>query len=464
MKAREWTTGTMMACATLVDTTKRWGFSMKSGFVLVIVASVLASIVFLTTPVRADWIPYADLSMSPDEVFPGETVTFTYNLSVESIPGSFGVQIDSVKVQFVWDSQGVEICPVQVNMTSLPAYHVFQRTVTVPQSLDNGPHVATITIEGKAAGDWWSTSKTWSHDYVASPQLQVGITGTPSYGIAPLSVTFASMVTGGTSPYQYYWSFGDGGWSSLQEPTHVYTSPETYEARLTASDDYSRSVSDTFTITVYEPLIVSIKADKDSGSVPLTVEFTSDVRGGSGGYTYSWNFGDGGTSTLADPTHTFTSPGTFTVTLVVHDSKMNTNTSSIVIVATGPTITVTVSGSPATGAAPLSVSFTSTVSGGSGVYTYLWTFGDGSTSSLPNPTHVYTVQGSYTAFLTVTDSGSSTASSNNIHITVSTGGGDDGGNGGSASGSGSTAILVVIAILALALIGAVIFASTRKKK
>ena len=462
MKTTRWAAKTIITRAMLVDATKPWGFSMKSGFVLVVVASILASIVFLTTPVRADWIPYADLSMSPDEVFPGETVTFTYNLSVESIPGSFGVQINSVKVQFVWDSQGVEICPVQVNMTSLPAYHVFQRTVTVPQSLDIGTHTATITIEGKAAGDWWSTSKTWSHDYVASPQLQVGITGTPSNGIAPLSVSFSSMVVGGTSPYNYSWSFGDGESSGLQEPSHIYNSPGTYNAKLTVSDDYNKSVNDTFAITAYPRLTVSIGADRTSGSVPLAVSFTSDVSGGSGGYTFSWNFGDDGSSTLQNPTHIFTSPGTLTVTLIVHDSKMNTESASIVIQATS--LNVTVSGNPTSGVAPLSVSFVSTVSGGSGGYTYQWTFGDGSTSSLPNPTHAYTVQGSYTALLTVTDSSSSTENSNSIHITVSTGGGNDGGNGGNASGSDNTAILAVISVLLLGLIGAAIFVFMRKKK
>lgn len=414
--------------------------------------------IFMAAPVSADWIPYATLFVNPGEVFPGETVTFTYNLSVENIPGSFGVQINSVKVEFVWDSEAVEICPAQVNMTPLPAYHIFQRNVTIPQSLEYGAHSATITISGKAAGDWFSSSQAWSHEDVATPQLQASITGTPSYGIAPLSVTFASMVTGGTAPYQYYWSFGDEGWSSLQEPTHVYSSPGIHDAILTVTDDHYRSVDDTFVVTVYEPLSVSIEADKDSGSVPLEVSFTSDVSGGSGEYTFAWDFDDGGSSTLQNPTHTFASQGTFTVTLVVHDSKMNSQSASTVIEAM--TLQVTVSANPASGEAPLSVSFTSTVIGGSGGCTYQWTFDDGSTSDLPNPSHVYANPGSYTAFLSVTDSSSSTASSNSIHITVTTGEGDGGGDGG----SGDIAIIAVVAILVIALIGFGVFMYTRRKK
>ena len=435
---------------------------MKSSLLPIVVVSLLMSMIFMAAPVGADWIPYATLFVDPGEVFPGETVTFTYNLSVEDIPGSFGVQINSVKVEFVWDSQAVEICPTQVNLTSLPAYHVFQRNVTIPQSLDYGPHNALITIVGKASGDWFSSSQIWSHDYVTSPQLQAATTGTPSFGIAPLSVTFASMVTGGISPYQYEWDFGDEGSSALEDPTHVYSSPGTYASTLIVTDDYNRTVNDTFTVEVYPPLTVSIGADKTSGTVPLAVSFSSDVRGGSGGYSYSWDFDDGASSTLANPAHTFASAGTSTVSLVVHDSKMNTESASIVIRATS--LNVTVSGNPTSGVAPLSVSFVSTVSGGSGGYTYQWTFGDGSTSSLPNPTHAYTVQGSYAAFLTVMDSSSSTANSNSIHITVSNGGGNDGGNGGNASGSDNTAILAVISVLLLGLIGAAIFVYMRKKK
>ncbi len=53
------------------------------------------------------------------------------------------------------------------------------------------------------------------------------------------------------------------------------------------------------------------------GDYPLTVDFTDLSTGGGGMFTYAWDFGDGGTSTSQNPSHTFVNPGTYTVTLVV---------------------------------------------------------------------------------------------------------------------------------------------------
>lgn len=66
-------------------------------------------------------------------------------------------------------------------------------------------------------------------------------------------------------------------------------------------------------------LSVSAQANPTSGPSPLQVAFTSTVSGGSGPYTYLWNFGDGGQSVVADPTHVF-GQGSFTVSLTVTDS------------------------------------------------------------------------------------------------------------------------------------------------
>ena len=66
-------------------------------------------------------------------------------------------------------------------------------------------------------------------------------------------------------------------------------------------------------------LTVDISGDKSSGNTPLEVDFTSTVEGGTPDYVYLWTFGDGQTSTLADPTHTFQTSGTYNVTLNVTD-------------------------------------------------------------------------------------------------------------------------------------------------
>ncbi|MFC7584898.1 carbohydrate-binding protein [Nonomuraea antimicrobica] len=91
--------------------------------------------------------------------------------------------------------------------------------------------------------------------------------------------------------------------------------------------------------------VAKATADKTSGQAPLTVAFSaagsSDPEGGA--LTYAWNFGDGGTSTQANPTHTYTANGTFRPTLTVRDPQGLTGTASLVVTVgnTAPTVTLT---------------------------------------------------------------------------------------------------------------------------
>ncbi|RSM91524.1 PKD domain-containing protein [Kibdelosporangium aridum] len=86
-------------------------------------------------------------------------------------------------------------------------------------------------------------------------------------------------------------------------------------------------------------------ANRTSGVAPLTVDFSSagssDPEGGA--LTYSWNFGDGATSTAANPSHTYTSNGQRTVTLTVRDPAGLTATANVTITVgnTAPTVTLT---------------------------------------------------------------------------------------------------------------------------
>lgn len=80
---------------------------------------------------------------------------------------------------------------------------------------------------------------------------------------------------------------------------------------------------------------VSVSADPTSGVTPLTVQFTSTVQGGVPPYSYLWNFGDGSTSTSANPSHTYDAAGTFYPIVKVTDSNGNSDEADIEIVVTG---------------------------------------------------------------------------------------------------------------------------------
>jgi PKD repeat protein len=124
---------------------------------------------------------------------------------------------------------------------------------------------------------------------------------------------------------------------------------------------------------------------------------------------YSWNFGDGSTSSGVTSTHTFNSPGTFVVTLTVTDQFNRTaSTSQVIDVGGGPAPVANFTTSPATPRVGEFVNFNASASvpaTGRTIRTYTWDFGDGAqkTTTTPTTTHDYETVGTFTVTLTVTD-------------------------------------------------------------
>jgi PKD repeat protein len=210
-------------------------------------------------------------------------------------------------------------------------------------------------------------------------------------------------------PYSYHWQFGDGASSNLQNPAHAYTVPGTYMAVFKVSDAELSTCSKAIEITVEGPPSCSGLAIPAVGPPPLTVGFVATAKGGRTPYTYSWNFGDGYTSTDQNPYHTFPHPGDYIAVLEVTGAD-GRSCQSPVGITVGPLLTCDAVGNPPSGPLPLIVRFSAFATGGKGPYTYLWTFGDGTSSSAQNPVHTYNRAGPFTAVLTVGDSGASTCS------------------------------------------------------
>lgn len=201
----------------------------------------------------------------------------------------------------------------------------------------------------------------------------------------------------------WVWNFGDGGTSTLKNPLHTYAASGTYSVSLIVNYGIcSDTISQTAYVTVTDPVNFTFSVDDTSAcSAPFTVNFTSNLSGPGSGYT--WSFGDGGSSTIANPTHTYNSNGNFTVTLSVSNSSgciaSQTLSSPIKIGSLNASFTV----DSASGCTPLTTHFTNTSSSNVPLTNYNWAFGDGTFSLQQNPTHIYNAPGTYQPIYIVRD-------------------------------------------------------------
>ncbi len=255
-------------------------------------------------------------------------------------------------------------------------------TVKNPGAFYTTPGVYTVKLIVTNASGSDSLIKPYYIKSFAPPKANFFSNDT--LGCEPSIVNFTDISVPQSAPIlSWYWNFGDGYSSALQNPTHTY-SQGNFTVYLTVKD--ANGCSDFLFIDQY------IKVNKPKASFnyqatvcpfPATVNFTNTSAGA--GLNSFWDFGDGTTSSLSNPSHTYTTLDTFGVKLLITDPTGCTDSiTQVVNVITfqadfGYTVSCTDTG--------ITMNFTDkSVPAATG---WRWDFGDGDTSSVQNPSHSY---------------------------------------------------------------------------
>ncbi|MSR63650.1 MAG: PKD domain-containing protein, partial [Planctomycetes bacterium] len=258
-----------------------------------------------------------------------------------------------------------------------------------------GLYTVTLTSSGPGGSDG-ETRLDFVSVGVAPPTAY--FEATPTLGPQPLTVAFSDASSGAITSWS--WDFGDGQSANAQNPVHVYAASGLYSITLRATGPagtHLRTRTDLVSVEVAPPGAAFTVAPA-SGSAPLAAQF-SDLST-SNPSSWSWNFGDGATSSAQNPAHVYTAPGLYTVSLTVTSpGGSDTLVLSDLIVVAAPPTTADFGATPLSGTAPLTVAFLDAST--PNVNIWAWNFGDGGSANTANPVHVYTVPGTYSVSLTV---------------------------------------------------------------
>ena len=271
-----------------------------------------------------------------------------------------------------------------------------------------------------------SNDQSPSHNYAAAGDYEVCLTAANIAGSTTscqmVSVAFAPIASfdidtldnglygftdlSSNGPTSWAWDFGDGNSSTLQNPTHNFTAPGTFDICLTATNELGNNVSCQTLTVILSPQAAFTIVPGDNGNYTFTDQSTNNPT------SWAWDFGDGNTSTVQSPAHTYATLGTFEVCLTVTNEAGNNISCQSLEVSLSPQAVFTV------------------VPGENGTYTFTdqstnsptswaWDFGDGNTSTLQNPTHTYTAPGTFNVCLTVTNEAGNNMSCQSLMVILS---------------------------------------------
>lgn len=254
-----------------------------------------------------------------------------------------------------------------------------------------GTYIVTLTATN-ASG---SSTDTAHITVYAAPTISFYSPDT-ALACPPLSTSFTNNTTTGGTSATYLWDFGDGDTSSQVSPSHTYTASGNFNVSLIVTNNLgcTRALTKNTYIRISQtPFANFTSSGTNSCTTPHTVNFTNTSTNGT---SYSWDFGDGSTSTAASPSHTYTTAGSYNVRLITTNIDGCKDTMLKNAYVNVGAIIANFNMSTATGCTGKQVSFTNTSTNGA---SYVWYFGDGTSATTTNATHSYSSTGTYSVKL-----------------------------------------------------------------
>ena len=253
-----------------------------------------------------------------------------WNTANNAVPSSESLGSDTVSTSYLYSSK-----PAWFGNRPWPPFNTSSPSAAVATNLPAGYRYYYNSVPPSGGGGGGTANQPPTASASASTNT----------GVAPLAISFSSA--GSSDPegvtLSYNWNFGDGGTSTSANPSHTYAAAGSYTAKLTVSDGVNNAVSSNISIVVtaaagnQSPVAVA-SATPLSGSAPLAVSFSSAGSSDPEGtpLTYSWTFGDGGTSTSANPGHTYSSAGNYVARLTVSDGTNSAQSAAISVAVVTP--------------------------------------------------------------------------------------------------------------------------------